>query len=185
MASTLAMLEATKRRHGLWHGLGRDGRLELLRLLLRSAWLWQGKARKAAQVLYANHASPTLVWREDQSLKGQPFKKVGDMPHNWASAEFIQLVIHLLALDRGEESHLLEGFPRESAPGMVTRLNGITTPFGPLKLTWRAARSTETTTLKVISLAANCKAIVVHLPGGTAPVPRRSRYTTLRPVPMD
>ena len=33
------------------------------------------------------------------------------MPHNWASAEFIRLVIHLLALDRGDELHLLEGFP--------------------------------------------------------------------------
>ena len=33
------------------------------------------------------------------------------MPHNWASAEFIRLTVHLLALDRGDELHLLEGLP--------------------------------------------------------------------------
>ncbi len=47
----------------------------------------------------------------EQSLVGESFRKVGDMPHNWASAEFIRLVVDLLALDRGDELHLLEGFP--------------------------------------------------------------------------
>lgn len=116
---------------------------------------------------FANHASPTLVWREEQSLKGEPFKKVGDMPHNWASAEFLRLAIHLLALDRGDELHLLEGFPREWAgPGMLTRLNGVATPFGPLDMTLQADAEGKTATLSVKPLAANCKAVVVHLPDG-------------------
>ncbi|MCX6923402.1 MAG: hypothetical protein NT154_09375, partial [Verrucomicrobia bacterium] len=133
------------------------------------AWLWQGNGRKAAQILYAyaNHAAPTLVWREEQSLKGEKFKKVGDMPHNWASAEFIRLTIHLLALDRGDELHLLEGFPRAWAgPGMITRLNGVATPFGPLDLTVQADKDGKALTLEVKPLAANCKAVVVHLPNG-------------------
>lgn len=76
-------------------------------------WLWNGDGPKAAECLYAmaNHASPLLAWREEQCLKGQEYREVGDMPHNWASAEFIRLAIHLLALDRGNELHLLEGLP--------------------------------------------------------------------------
>ena len=134
------------------------------------AWLWQGNGRKAAQVLnaFANHAAPTLVWREEQSLQGEPFKKVGDMPHNWARAEFIRLTVHLLALDRGDELHLLEGLPREwLGPGMMTRLDGIATPFGPLHLTLRVDREGKTATLSVKPLAPNCRAIVAHLPDGT------------------
>ena len=62
------------------------------------------------------------------------------MPHNWASAEFIRLCTHLIELDRGGELHLFEGFPHEwAAPGMVTRLNGVLTPFGLLRLELRVA----------------------------------------------
>ena len=90
------------------------------------------------------------------------------MPHNWASAEFIRLAVHLIALDRGDELHLLEGMPANGwAPGMVTRLNGIATPFGPLHLTVQVHDDGKTATLKVEPLAANCKSIVVHLPDGS------------------
>ena len=167
----MAMLEATE-REGMVYGTGWDatGIWNYFASFYSHAWLWQGNGRKAAQVLYAyaNHASPTGVWREEQSLKREPFKKVGDMPHNWASAEFIRLAIHLLALDRGDELHLLEGFPREWAgPGMVTRLLGVATPFGPLNLTVKAAPDGQTAALNVKPLAANCKGVVVHLPDGT------------------
>ena len=97
------------------------------------ALLWQAHAREAAEVLYsfAQHSAPTRVWREEQKPVGKGSQEVGDMPHNWASAEFIRLTTHLIELDRGEDLHLLEGFPREWAgPGMVTRLNGVLTPFG-------------------------------------------------------
>ena len=91
-------------------------------------------------------------------MEGEPFSKVGDMPHNWASAEFIRLAVHLLALDRGDELHLLEGFPREWAgPGMITRLRGVATPFGPLHLTVQADRQGKHATLTVKPLAANCQ----------------------------
>ncbi|MCX6878107.1 MAG: hypothetical protein NTW21_30485 [Verrucomicrobia bacterium] len=171
VASTMAMLEATE-REGMVYGTGWDatGIWNYFASFYGHAWLWQGNGRKAKDALYAfaNHAAPTLVWREEQSLKGEPFKKVGDMPHNWASAEFIRLTIHLLALDRGDEMHLLEGFPREWAgPGMLTRLSGVATPFGPLDLTVQADQDGKNVVLAVKPLAANCKSMVVHLLDGS------------------
>jgi hypothetical protein len=133
------------------------------------ALLWQGEGQTAARVLYdfANHAVPTLVWREEQKPVGKGNEEVGDMPHNWASAEFIRLAVHLLALDRGDELHLLEGFPQQWAgPGMVTQLKGVATPFGPLNLRVEADKKGQQLTVSVKPLVANCKAVVVHLPGG-------------------
>jgi hypothetical protein len=171
VAGNLAMLAATE-REGMVFGTGWDasGIWNYFASFYAHAWLWQGEGRKAADALYAfaNHAAPVLVWREEQALTGASFKKVGDMPHNWASAEFIRLTVHLLALERGDEMHLLEGYPRAWAgPGMLTRLNGVATPFGPLNLTVQAATDGHSATLEVQPLAANCKAIVVHLPDGS------------------
>lgn len=85
VAGNMAMLEATE-REGMVYGTGWDatGIWNYFASFYGHAWLWQGNGRKAAQSLYAfgNHASPMLVWREEQSLKGEAFKKVGDMPHN-------------------------------------------------------------------------------------------------------
>ena len=170
VAGTLAMLAATE-REGMVYGTGWDatGIWNYFASFYGHAWLWQGNGRKAAQILYAyaNHAAPTGVWREEQSLRGAKFKKVGDMPHNWASAEFVRLTIHLLALDRGDELHLLEGFPREwMGPGMRTRLSGVATPFGPLDLTVQVDDAGKTAALEVNPLAPNCQAVVVHRPDG-------------------
>jgi hypothetical protein len=132
------------------------------------ALLWQGDGAKAAQVLYdfANHACPVLDWREEQTPTGKGNDKCGDMPHNWASAEFIRLTVHLLALDRGNELHLLEGLPREwTRPGMVTRLTGVCTPFGPLHLELCVAGDGKTAHLQARVPGTACKAIVVHLSG--------------------
>jgi hypothetical protein len=99
------------------------------------ALLSLGHGEEVPQILYdlANHSSPTLVWREEQKPQGHGYQEVGDMPHNWASAEFVRMLIHMLEIDRGTELHLLEGFPPEwAAPGCVTRLHGIRTPFGPI-----------------------------------------------------
>jgi len=169
----LAMLEATE-REGMVYGTGWDatGIWNYFASFYGHAWLWQGNGHKAAETLYAfaNHASPTLVWREEQSLKGEKFKKVGDMPHNWASAEFIRLTVHLLELDRGDELHLLEGFPqRWAAPGMVTRLNGVFTPFGQLFMELKIAGDGSSARLKVKKLKGNSPTkIVLHLNGLTS-----------------
>ena len=186
VAGTMAMLEATE-REGMVYGTGWDatGIWNYFASFYGHAWLWQGNGRKAAQILYAyaNHAAPTLAWREEQSLRGEKFKKVGDMPHNWASAEFIRLVIHLLALDRGTELHLLEGLPPQwLGPGMTTRLDGVATPFGPLELTLQTEADGKSATLDVKPLAANCTAVVVHHPDGTISRidPKQGGRTTLR-----
>jgi hypothetical protein len=170
VASTMAMLQATE-REGMVYGTGWDatGIWNYFGSFYGHAWLWQGQGRKAEQALaaFANHASPTLVWREEQSLKGEPFKKVGDMPHNWASAEFIRLTVHLLALDRGTELHLFEGLPAEwVTPGAVTALNGVATPFGPLTMSLKVAANGKSAKLHVEPLSdSSCTKLVVHLDG--------------------
>jgi hypothetical protein len=170
VASTLSMLEATE-REGMVYGTGWEatGIWNYFASFYGHAWLWQGDGRKAAQILYAyaNHASPTLAWREEQSLHGAKFRKVGDMPHNWASAEFIRLAVHLLEIDRGNELHLFEGLPLEWArPGMVTGLKGIATPFGKLNMELKIAADGKTAHLWVDPIPdATCQKIVVHLAG--------------------
>ncbi|MBI4928473.1 MAG: hypothetical protein HY835_11955, partial [Anaerolineae bacterium] len=101
-------------------------------------WLYAGRPDKALDYLYAfaNHASPTRVWREEQSLKatghGQLF---GDMPHNWASAEFIRLVRHLVVFERGDDLELLPGVPAAwRKPGDVIHFGDTPTRFGPVSL---------------------------------------------------
>jgi len=168
VAGNMAMLEATE-REGMVYGTGWDatGIWNYFASFYGHAWLWQGNGRKAAQSLYAfaNHAAPMLVWREEQSLKGKRYKKVGDMPHNWASAEFIRLTVHMLALDRDNELHLFEGLPKEWVQaGMVTKLNGVATPFGKLHLSLKVDDSGKTARLKVKKLPADSlERIVVHL----------------------
>lgn len=79
-------------------------------------WLYAGHPQKAIDYLYAfaNHAAPTRVWREEQSLaESRLGQKVGDMPHNWASAEFVRLVRNLLVFEAGQKVHLLPGLPEE------------------------------------------------------------------------
>ncbi len=116
------------------------------------AWLWLGDGQKAAEILYAfaNHAAPTLVWREEQMPRGKGDQVIGDIPHNWASAEFIRLVRHLLVLERGNDLHLLEGMPAVWArPGAVTRLQGMPTEFGPMSFELRVSSDGHTARLRV------------------------------------
>jgi len=170
-AGQMAMLRATKTQ-GLIFDTGwmQDGLWTYFASFYAHAALWMGHGDEAAQVLYdfANHAAPTRVWREEQRPLGKGVQEVGDMPHNWASAEFIRLAAHLLELDRGDELHLLEGMPAQwLKAGMITRLNGLLTPFGPLTMTVRVDRQGKIATLELKPLDANCRKLVVHLPDGT------------------
>jgi len=170
VATNLAMLRATE-REGMVMSTGwmTGGIWNYFASFYGHAWLWQGDGAKAARCLYAmaNHASPLLAWREEQPPRGEPFRKVGDMPHNWASAEFIRLAVHLLALDRGNELHLFEGLPTAwTRPGMVTRLDGVATPFGPLHLALAVEEDGRAATLTLGALPAEDLArIVVHRKG--------------------
>lgn len=136
MRGTMAMLDATQQEgqiygtgwlaHGIWNYAGS---------FYAHAHLWLGDGEKAASTMYAfgNHASPVYTWREEQypvgEQRGEGF--VGDMPHNWASGEFIRLIRNLLILERGRELHLLEGMPHTwTMPGKQTKLVNIPTSFG-------------------------------------------------------
>ena len=93
---------------------------------------------KAVDYLYAfaNHAAPTRVWREEQSLAHIGLdQQIGDMPHNWASAEFIRLVRNLLIFERGATLELLPGLPPTWLyPGAELLLERMPTHFGPITL---------------------------------------------------
>ncbi|MGV3614176.1 MAG: hypothetical protein ACO1SV_02470 [Fimbriimonas sp.] len=126
---------------------------------------WMGMGERAPQILYdfANHASPTLVWREEQKPQGLGYEEVGDMPHNWASTEFLRMAVHMLQLDRGDELHLLEGFPAAwAAPGLETRLRGIRTPFGTIDLELTGREEGVQIRLAFAGAARLPRRIVVH-----------------------
>jgi len=166
----LAMLEKTE-REGMVYGTGWNdkGLWNYFSSFYGHAWLWQGCPPKAAESLYAfaNHASPVYTWREEQNLKEDPYYRVGDMPHNWASAEFIRFVAHLLVLDRGNDLHLLEGIPPEwTKPCMKTSVHEMFTPFGKLSFTLEISNDgKEACFHSQPVLDDSCNNIVVHLGG--------------------
>ena len=175
VVGNLAMLKASL-QEGMIYGSGWDehGIWTYLGSFFAHALLWKGDDAAVVDQLYAfaNHASPTLAWREEQTLKEQPFSPTGDMPHNWASAEFIRLVIHMLELDRGKELHLLEALPGTwLKPNAVTSLEKVATPFGPLTMNLTVSPDGKTARLHVEPVAdPSCAAIIVHSPGTGAPV---------------
>lgn len=140
------------------------------------AHLWQGHGNKAAATLYAfaNHAAPTGVWVEEQYPVGQMRGEDdwGDMPHNWASAEFIRLVRHLLILERDNELHLLEGMPSTwTLPGAETRVDNVATSFGPISLEVKVAADNKTAWININPPKRDISAkLVLHLEQFNLPV---------------
>jgi hypothetical protein len=102
------------------------------------AWLYAGRGDKAIDYLYAfaNHAAPTRVWREEQSYTdSEEGQLVGEMPHNWASAEFIRLVRHLIVFERGNGLELFAGLPAAwRKKGDIVQFVRTPTRFGPVTL---------------------------------------------------
>lgn len=110
-------------------------------------WLYAGHPGKAVDYLYAfaNHAAPTRVWREEQSLDFTGHGHAnGDMPHNWASAEFIHLVRNLLVVEREDTLELLSGLPPAwCRPGSRNYLEKTPTRFGPVTVDCRINQRDE------------------------------------------
>ena len=75
-------------------------------------YLWAGLADWARRTFngFLNHASPLYCWWEEQPVRGSLTADLhGDMPHNWASAEVILYLRHMLALEDGQDLRLLSG----------------------------------------------------------------------------
>jgi hypothetical protein len=101
-------------------------------------YLWAGLPEWADRTFrgFLNHASPLFCWREEQPLQqalvGQDW---GDMPHNWASAECVRYLRHMLLLEDGPRMRLLEGMiPANSTERQPFRLEHTPTRFGRVTL---------------------------------------------------
>lgn len=99
-------------------------------------WLGMKQAANDTFIGFLNHASPQYCWREEQPLQDALLGSyVGDMPHNWASAECIRYMRHIFALEDGPDLRLLAGITADQlAPGQPYRLAGTPTRFGRLDL---------------------------------------------------
>lgn len=101
-------------------------------------YLWLGMKQAAHDTFigFLNHASPQYCWREEQPLQEALLGRyVGDMPHNWASAECIRYMRHILALEDGPNLRLLAGITEgELALNSPFVLNATPTRFGRLDL---------------------------------------------------
>jgi hypothetical protein len=119
--------------------------------LAASVWLYADRPDKATDYLYsfANHAFPTRVWREEQPLReGGHWQICGDMPHNWASAEFIRLVRHLLVFEDDDALLLLRGLPAEWLyDGASLQVENTPTRFGAISLSLRVSRDSFSVTV--------------------------------------
>jgi hypothetical protein len=141
-------------------------------------WLYVGRPDKAIDYLYdfANHATPTRVWREEQSLRSATYEQlVGDMPHNWASAEFIRLARSLLVFEHSGGLDLLVGLAAEwIQPNASIRLEATPTRFGAvsLDLTFDDALNA---TLKLVFETGRSQPperVMLHIPAGYRQVQR-------------
>jgi hypothetical protein len=106
-------------------------------------YLWAGLRDWAHRTFtgFLNHASPLYCWREEQPLQhalaGQDW---GDMPHNWASAECVRYLRHMLALEDGKSLRLLNGITAaELMPTAHYSLQNSPTRFGRINLELEAA----------------------------------------------
>jgi hypothetical protein len=101
-------------------------------------YLWAGMREWAHRTFtgYLNHASPLHAWREEQPLQNALLgDNWGDMPHNWASAECIRYLRHMLVLEDGDKIRLLAGImPADLNNHAAFSIQGSPTRFGRVSL---------------------------------------------------
>lgn len=119
--------------------LPHDGLWNYNAAFVAHAALWAGDAAYARRTFHGflNHATPLYCWREEQPLRGTLVPGyVGDMPHNWASAECVLYLRHMLALEDGRALRLLAGIGApEMAWNAAFRIAGSPTRFGAVDVT--------------------------------------------------
>src|SRR6185503_19962821 len=101
-------------------------------------YLWAGRRDWARRNFtgYLNHASPLRAWREEQPLRTALLGMLwGDMPHNWASAECVRYLRHMLVLEDDQKLRLLDGLAAEDVrPRKPFTLVQTPTRFGRISL---------------------------------------------------
>jgi len=101
-------------------------------------YLWAGLPDWAGLTFtgFLNHATQLYCWREEQPIRGSlTADYVGDMPHNWASAECILYLRHMLALEDGLALRLLTGVGEfELSQGEPLSIAQSPTRFGRLDM---------------------------------------------------
>ncbi len=101
------------------------------------AYNWIAEPDKAEKLLYAfaNHASPTLVWGEEQMPKNGGDRVTGDIPHTVGNLQVIRVVRNMLMLERDTRLELLAGLPQTwiKADAHLAVL-ALPTCFGPVTL---------------------------------------------------
>lgn len=101
-------------------------------------YLWAGMREWAHRTFtgYLNHASPIHAWREEQPLQNALLgDNWGDMPHNWASAECVRYLRHMLVLEDDRKIRLLAGLMPSDLKGRAAfSLQGSPTRFGRVSL---------------------------------------------------
>ena len=106
-------------------------------------YLWAGLPDWARLTFHGflNHATPLYCWREEQPLRGSlSAGYIGDMPHNWASAECVLYLRHMLALEDGDALRLIPGIGDfELASGDPYRVDQTPTRFGRLSVSLEPA----------------------------------------------
>ena len=102
-------------------------------------YLWAGLHAWAHRTFtgFLNHASALYAWREEQPLQNALLGgDWGDMPHNWASAECVRYLRHMLVLEDGAKLRLLAGLmPSDLEKREPFSLIQTPTRFGRISLT--------------------------------------------------
>jgi hypothetical protein len=112
-----------------------------------------GDPVRAGELLYAyaDHASPTGVWVEEQQPRARGTGTSGDVSDAEASAVFIHLVRYLLATERTDGLELLGGMPPSwLRPGAEVSLRKTLTEFGWLTLGLRVEHDRAVLTVEPI-----------------------------------
>jgi hypothetical protein len=133
-----------------------------------SARVWRGETDEVVEVLYsiANHAAPTHVYVEEQLPGTGPRKTTGDVPHSSASAEFVNLIRYMLALEDGDQLHLMKAIPPGwIRPGSRLHMDDLPTEFGRLTYSLEVSSDGSTATLRVEPVAGNdpVGGLLIHL----------------------
>jgi hypothetical protein len=119
----------------LWH----DAVWNYNAAFVAQVYLWAGLRQWAHRTFtgFLNHASPLFAWREEQPLQNALVgDNWGDMPHNWASAECVRYLRHMLVLEDGQRLRLLEGILEPDLRArMPLTLTDTPTRFGRISIT--------------------------------------------------